>query len=89
MPYVKFEPMTKKTADSLVEWLYPQLQDESYFSFMDMLLLDLPKPKRIKTPLLVLGGEYDAIFPRHEVEKTAVAYNCTPHDYYLGFISLV
>jgi pimeloyl-ACP methyl ester carboxylesterase len=54
-----------------------KLQDESYLAFLDMLLLDLPRPKRVSTPLLVLGGERDTIFPPPEVHATAKAYGTT------------
>ena len=54
-----------------------RLQDESYFAFLDMLLLDLPKPKKVSTEVLVLGGERDTIFPPPEVHATAKAYGTT------------
>ena len=54
-----------------------RLQDESYLAFLDMLLLDLPKPKRVSTEVLVLGGERDTIFPPPEVHATAKAYGTT------------
>ena len=55
------------------------LQDESYLAYLDMIFLNLPKPDRIKTPMLVLGGERDIVFTMKEVEETAVAYQTTPH----------
>jgi len=55
---------------------FSRIQDESYFAFWDMLLLNLPNPKRVKgTPVLVLGAENDCIFPRAQEERTARAYN--------------
>ena len=42
-----------------------------------MLLLDLPKPKKVSTEVLVLGGERDTIFPPPEVHATAKAYGTT------------
>jgi pimeloyl-ACP methyl ester carboxylesterase len=50
------------------------MQDESYLAFLDMVVLNLPRPKRVKTPMLVLGAERDAIFSPHEVQATAAAY---------------
>ncbi len=54
-----------------------RLQDEAYLAFLDMLLLDLPKPKRVDTDVLVLGGEQDVIFTPPEVHRTATAYGTT------------
>lgn len=51
-----------------------RLQDESYVAFLDMLLLDLPRPKRIDTEVLVVGGKQDRIFPPADVHRTATAY---------------
>lgn len=62
-----------------VQRYFELLGDESYRTFLDMLLLNLPKPDRVKTPVLVLGGQYDTIFPVKEVEATARAYGTRPH----------
>ncbi len=51
-----------------------RMQDESYFAFLDMLVLDRPRPSRVTAPMLVLGGSRDAIFPPHDVHATASAY---------------
>ncbi|MCP5097483.1 MAG: alpha/beta hydrolase [Chloroflexi bacterium] len=58
---------------------FAQLQDESYLAYLDMMFLNLPKPARVKTPILVLGAEHDRVFTMKEVEETAVAYQTTPH----------
>lgn len=50
------------------------LQDESYPAFLDMLVFDLPKPGKVTTPILVLGGAGDRLFSPGEVEATARAY---------------
>ncbi|HEX8287972.1 MAG TPA: alpha/beta fold hydrolase [Pyrinomonadaceae bacterium] len=46
---------------------------ESYRAAMEM-IHNLPKPRKIKTPILVLGAENDAIISPKEIEKTARAY---------------
>lgn len=51
-----------------------RLQAESYRVYLEMLGLSLPRPAQVKTPILVLGAENDAIFSVDEVEETAVAY---------------
>lgn len=60
-------------ADKLMSY-FVQLQDESYRALLDMLVLDLPKPRRVSTPLLVLGGTDDNIFRPYEIVATAKAY---------------
>ena len=45
---------------------------------MDMLAFQLPSPRKIKAPMLVLGAEKDAIFHPAEVETTARAYGTQP-----------
>lgn len=50
--------------------------DEEYVGkhVLDMLLLDLPKPALVTTPVLVLGAERDMLFSSREVRATAAAY---------------
>lgn len=50
------------------------LQDESYLGFLDMLIMDLPRPEKVRTPMLVLGAEKDKLFYKNEIEATARAY---------------
>ncbi len=52
-----------------------QMQDESYMAFLDMVALDLPKPGKRETPLLVLGVGRDAMVRPGEIEATARAYS--------------
>jgi pimeloyl-ACP methyl ester carboxylesterase len=59
---------------SLLKRHFSRLQDESYLAFLDMVVFRLPRPKRVSTPLLVLGAENDAIFRPKELEATATAY---------------
>lgn len=65
--------------DEKVATYFEKMENESYRAFLDMLLFNLPKPKRVKAPLLVLGGRQDQIFTVKEVEATAVAYNTQAH----------
>jgi pimeloyl-ACP methyl ester carboxylesterase len=58
----------------LVEY-WKQTQDDSYRAFLDMVALDLPKPEKVKTPLLVLGAARDNMIHPTEIETTARAYN--------------
>ena len=52
-----------------------QLQDESYRAYLDMMGLSLPRPERVKTPILVMGAANDRLISPNEVEATARAYH--------------
>ena len=53
---------------------YKKLDDESFRMFMDLLGLNLANPKKVKTPMLILGaGNDNAIIPA-QVHATARAY---------------
>jgi len=54
---------------------WKRMQDESYMAFLDMLALDLPKPEKVKAPLLVLGAARDNMLHAREIEATARAYH--------------
>ncbi len=60
--------------DAEIERHFSRIQDESYLAFLDMLALALPRPQKIRAPVLVLGAERDAIFTTGEVAATARAY---------------
>jgi pimeloyl-ACP methyl ester carboxylesterase len=51
-----------------------RLQNESQRMSLDAILLKLPRPKRVTTPMLVLGAEHDDCFSQSEVHATARAY---------------
>ncbi len=60
--------------EQLVEY-WKQTQDDSFRAFVDMVFLDLPRPEKVKTPLLVLGVGRDNMIGPREVEATARAYH--------------
>lgn len=72
---------TEGVSETELNELYVQTQDESFLAFLDMLFLNLPKVSKIKTPLLVLGGSADYIFPPIDVHKTDIAYGTTAFIY--------
>ncbi len=51
------------------------MQEESYMALLDMVALDLPKPAKVKTPLLILGAARDNMLKPREIEATARAYH--------------
>ncbi len=64
--------------DDELETYFGLLQDESYIAYLDMMLFDLPRPKRAlahkRLPMLVMGAANDHIFTPREVKQTARAY---------------
>lgn len=68
-------------SDADVARFVAPLTNESYLAFIDMLLLDLPKPGRVSAPVKVIGGELDTVFPPADVEATAKFYNTTASIY--------
>jgi pimeloyl-ACP methyl ester carboxylesterase len=65
-------------ADKALTKYYQQLQDESFRAYLDELGLNLVSPKRVKTPILVLGAENDTVISSASVYKTARAYQGEP-----------
>jgi pimeloyl-ACP methyl ester carboxylesterase len=53
---------------------YAHIQNEAFRMALEMALLRLPRPGKVRTPLLVLGAENDRIFTVKEHRKTARAY---------------
>ena len=54
---------------------FSRLQDESYRAYLDIMGLSLPRPERVKTPLLVMGAADDRLISQSEVDATARAYH--------------
>lgn len=61
------------TPQSIVDRCFAHVQDESYLAFLDTMFV-LPRPQRVRVPVLVLGAECDSIFTTAEVQATASAY---------------
>jgi alpha-beta hydrolase superfamily lysophospholipase len=53
---------------------HAQIQNDSFRAYLDMMLFSLPRPALVKTPMLVLGAEDDAMFTVDEIRATARAY---------------
>ncbi len=66
---------TDKIDENKLEKAFNLMEDESYFAYLDMLFLDLPKPKKINKKMLVIGGGKDFIFDKKDVLATAKAYH--------------
>ncbi len=57
----------------MVDACYEQLQNESYFAYLQMLAV-LPRPKRVGTPIRVVAARGDRIFTVGEGQALAAAY---------------
>lgn len=55
-----------------------QLQDDSFRAFLDLLAGARTRPELVTVPVLVIGGEADALFPPRDIAATARAYRVTP-----------
>jgi pimeloyl-ACP methyl ester carboxylesterase len=53
---------------------HAKMNDESFLAFVDLLGLNLAHPKRVKSPMLVLGAEKDTVIAPGDVHATARAY---------------
>lgn len=74
------------TDAALGERYWGRLQNESFRAFLDMLVLDLPRPSRVDPalPKWVIGGQLDAVFPPREIVRTAKTYGVAPVFYPCG-----
>lgn len=69
---------SKDIAEDTLDKYYEQLQDESFRAYLDELGLNLVRPKRVKTPILVIGAEDDTVIPLKSIHDTARAYQSEP-----------
>lgn len=60
--------------EELIALYHARTGSESFRIALDANFLDLPRPGRVQTPLLVMGAANDRVFPVREVEATARAY---------------
>jgi pimeloyl-ACP methyl ester carboxylesterase len=80
LPYINSPQLARErffsphTPEADVRKYAARLQEDSSRIGIDCLLLRLPRPKRVRTPLLVLGAEEDTAHTRKEIVATARAY---------------
>jgi pimeloyl-ACP methyl ester carboxylesterase len=76
-PELARETFFSESTSQLDIMRFTALLGEEYVSrfALEMLLLNLPKPQLVTTPLLVLGAEHDIVFTQQEVRATAAAYH--------------
>jgi pimeloyl-ACP methyl ester carboxylesterase len=61
-----------------IERYHAQMQDEAWFAYLDSLVFDLARPRRVTTPMVVMGGTQDMMIRPGEVAATAKAYGVAP-----------
>jgi pimeloyl-ACP methyl ester carboxylesterase len=59
----------------VIRYLHRFQQESKRALYVDTAFLNLPKSKRVATPLLVLGAQRDGIFTPEEIHGNAKAYN--------------
>ena len=64
---------TPQTPEHMIEDCHARLQDESFPAFLDSILVRA-RPRRIRTPVIVLAAGRDAIFTVDEMHRTAHTY---------------
>lgn len=80
LPYINTPVLAREkffseaTPEDQVRECAARLQEDSARVSIDCLMLKLPRPDRVSTPLLVLGAEQDGAHTRKEVRATARAY---------------
>ena len=80
LPYINPPDLAREhffsahTPEAVVRKYAARLQEDSSRIGIDCLLLRLPRPKRVTTPILVLGAEEDTAHTRNEILATARAY---------------
>lgn len=70
---------SKDVSDDDLSLYLGRMQDESYRAYLDMLMFNLPKPEKINTKVLVLGGADDPAVTPDSVETTARALKTHGH----------
>ncbi len=78
-------------SDDEVDWMWKQLQGESYLAYLDMVFFVRPRPQLVHTPVQIVAAENDRIFSVKESMKVAKAYGVglrlvesAAHDLMLG-----
>jgi pimeloyl-ACP methyl ester carboxylesterase len=80
LPYINPPELARRrffsphTPEADVRKYAGRLQEDSSRIGIDCLLLRLPRPKRVKAPVLVLGADEDGAHTRNEIIATAKAY---------------
>jgi pimeloyl-ACP methyl ester carboxylesterase len=72
------------TPQATVDAFSARAQNESYPAFVDSMFVTRVAPRRITTPMLVLGARHDGIMTIDEVHRTAHHYGTEAEIYDMG-----
>ena len=79
LPVLKRQLFSEDLPPERKEVYFSRLEpNESYRVNVDLALLNLPKPERVRAPVLVMGAANDQVITRDQVEVTARAYRTWP-----------
>jgi pimeloyl-ACP methyl ester carboxylesterase len=73
-----------ETPQAIVDAFYARAQNESYPAYVDSMFFTRARPRRVQTPMLVLGARYDGILTLGEVHRTARRYGTKAEIYDMG-----
>jgi len=76
--YARKIMFTDHTPEKKIEDTIERMQDESFLVFLEMMALNLPDAKRIKTPLCIIGAEKDFLVSEKDTRKMAATYGVKP-----------
>lgn len=65
---------SKDIPEEALRKYHKRLQNGSFRAYLDLLGLNLVRPKRVKTPMLVIAAGNDTVIPLKAVQKTARVY---------------
>lgn len=65
--------------DAQMAEVLPNMQEESFLAFLQMVFLRLPRIKTLPLPTLIIGAEKDYLVSENDTRKMAAFYNVTPY----------
>jgi pimeloyl-ACP methyl ester carboxylesterase len=89
-PFVESGEMVRElffgpeTPQATVDAFRARAQNESYPAYVESMFVTRARPRRVKTPVLVLGARHDGILTVDEVHRTASRYGTKAEIYDIG-----
>jgi len=64
--------------DVRMDAILSNMKDESFLVFLELFFMNLPDPKKVNKPIMVIGAEKDYLIPEKDTRKMAAAYGVDP-----------